>query len=187
LQFMNKMAITIIIKLIYFMLPAYLANMAPVLGKNILKPLAIPIDFGKKWNKQPILGKNKTWRGVLLAVIASTIIFLIQSYLYKFPSIKSISLIDYSSASLWIAFLLGLGAIAGDSIESFFKRRAKIPSGNPWIPFDQIDFTVGALILTAIIYFPGWLNAILIILISAVGHILINHLAFYFKIRKEKW
>ena len=185
---MNKMAdMIIIIKLLYLMLPAYLANMAPVLGKNILKPLAIPIDFGKKWKGKPILGKNKTWRGVVLAAITSTIIFLLQAYLYKFPSMKAISLIDYSSASLWIGILLGLGAIAGDSIESFFKRRAKIKSGQPWIPFDQVDFTIGALALTAIVYFPGWINALIIILISAIGHILINHLAFYLKIRKEKW
>ena len=31
----------------YFMIPAYFANMAPVIVKDRFKKLAIPIDFGK--------------------------------------------------------------------------------------------------------------------------------------------
>jgi len=169
------------------MLPAYFANMAPVIGKNYLKSLAIPIDMNKKLNKKPILGKNKTWRGILFAVIASTIVFIAQQYLYNFNIIKSISIINYQTSTILIGFLLGLGAIAGDSIESFFKRQLNIKSGNPWIPFDQIDFTVGALALTSIIYFPGWTNTLIIVLISALGHIIVNHTAYFLKIRKEKW
>lgn len=169
------------------MLPAYLANMAPVLGKKHLKSLAVPIDCGKKWKGKPVLGENKTWRGVILAVAASTIVFVVQQYLYNFNSFKTISLIDYSAAAVWIGILLGLGAIAGDSVESFFKRRFKVKAGKPWMPFDQIDFTIGALLLTAIVYFPGWTNAIIIVLISALGHVIINHLGYYLKIRNEKW
>ena len=177
----------IILKLLYFMLPAYLANMAPVIGKKYLKSLAIPIDCGKKWKGKPILGKNKTWRGIILAVAASTIVFLAQQYLHNFSSFKSISIIDYSTAPILIGVLLGLGAIAGDSIESFFKRQLNVKPGKPWRPFDQVDFTIGALLLTAIVYFPGWANAIIIVLISALGHVIINHSAYYLKIRKEKW
>jgi CDP-2,3-bis-(O-geranylgeranyl)-sn-glycerol synthase len=48
---------------------------------------------------------------------------------------------------LSLGFLLGLGAMAGDAAKSFFKRRLGIAPGHPWIPFDQIDFQIGALLL----------------------------------------
>jgi len=176
-----------ILKLLYFMLPAYLANMAPVLGKGTLKQLAVPIDAGKTWKGKPIFGKNKTWRGVVLAVILSTCVFLLQAYLYQFEAARKISLIDYGTATVWIGVLLGLGAIAGDSVESFFKRRMNVKPGRPWRPFDQIDFTIGALVLTSIVYFPGWMNSAIIILISAIGHVFFSHLGYYLKLKKDKW
>ena len=177
----------IIIKLLYFMVPAYFANMAPPLGKGILKKIAVPIDMGKKWKGKPVLGKNKTWRGVILAVVAGAVFFLLQRYLYQFGSFKSVSLIDYSSASILIGVLLGFGAIFGDSVESFFKRRRGIGSGKPWIPFDQTDFTIGALLFASTLYFPGWVNAVVIVVLSAVGHILINRIGYLLKIRDVKW
>ena len=176
-----------IIKLLYFMVPAYFANMAPPLGKGILKKLAVPIDMGKKWKGKPILGKNKTWRGVILAVAVGAAFFLLQRYLYQFDSFRAASLIDYSSATIWIGVLLGFGAIFGDAVESFFKRRMDIGSGKPWIPFDQTDFTIGALLFASIIYFPGWAEAVVIVVLSAVGHILINRIGYLLKIRDAKW
>ncbi len=177
----------VILKLLYFMLPAYLANMAPVLGKSMLKQLAVPIDAGKKWKGKPVFGKNKTWRGLVLAVIFSTAVFLLQAYLYQFETARKISLIDYSTATVWIGILLGLGTIAGDAVESFFKRRMNIKPGKPWRPFDQIDFTIGALALTSIAYFPGWLNSVIIVIISAAGHVFFSHLGYYLKLKKDKW
>jgi hypothetical protein len=32
-----------------------------------------------------------------------------------------------------------------DSVKSFVKRRVGIAPGAPWIPFDQLDFVIGAL------------------------------------------
>jgi len=57
----------------------------------------------------------------------------------------------------------------------------------PWIPLDQIDFTIGALALGSFVFFPGWLNALIIISISAIGHILVNHGAYHLGIRDVKW
>jgi CDP-2,3-bis-(O-geranylgeranyl)-sn-glycerol synthase len=39
---------------------------------------------------------------------------------------------------------MGVGALAGDATESFFKRRRGIERGRPWPGFDQLDFLVGA-------------------------------------------
>ena len=168
------------------MLPAYIANMIPPLVKNQFKFLAIPIDGGRKWKGKPIFGRNKTWRGIVAGVVISTAIFLIQRYLYSFESFRLVSMFDYTTATVWIGILLGFGALFGDSVESFFKRRVGIKSGKPWIPFDQTDFTIGALLLTAIVYFPGWTNAVIIIVVSAFGHVLINNIGYYLKIRDTR-
>jgi CDP-2,3-bis-(O-geranylgeranyl)-sn-glycerol synthase len=39
--------------------------------------------------------------------------------------------------------------MAGDSVKNFVWRRLRIPPGAPWIPFDQLDFVLGALVLVA--------------------------------------
>ena len=45
------------------------------------------------------------------------------------------------------------GALFGDIIESFFKRRIGKNRGENWIPFDQLDFIVGVLIFSFIMAF----------------------------------
>ena len=58
-----------ILKCFYFMLPAYLSNMIPVFVKKIFNFMAVPLDFNKRINGKPILGKNKTFRGFFFGVI----------------------------------------------------------------------------------------------------------------------
>jgi len=50
-----------------------------------------------------------------------------------------------------IIFSLCFGALLGDMMESFFKRRIGRDRGQDWIPFDQLDFIVGALVLCFIV------------------------------------
>lgn len=165
------------------MLPAYFANMAPVIVKNFLKPLAKPIDMGIRLKGKPLFGKNKTWRGLIFGILFGIILAYFQSLL----NIK-IEIIDYSNWLLF-GFLSGLGAILGDMIESSFKRQLNRKPGDPFIPWDQLDFVFGSLVLTY------WLIPITIryqviltiIIISPLLHIVVNHFAFYTKIRKEKW
>jgi CDP-2,3-bis-(O-geranylgeranyl)-sn-glycerol synthase len=176
-----------LLALLYFMLPAYIANMAPVLTKGILKKLAYPVDFGAKFRGKPLLGKNKTWRGLIMGVMAGALVFLAQRWLYQFQFFARHSLIDYSSAAVWIGVLLGFGALAGDMVESFFKRQTSRKPGKPWIPFDQVDYTIGALLFVSIMYFPGWVQSLVLVLASVLLHIGANHFAYYTGIRKEKW
>ncbi len=163
------------------MLPAYFANMAPVMMKNTFRFLAKPIDLNLRFMGKPLFGKNKTFRGLIFAVIFAMIIFYIQK------TIGYNSIIDYSQYSLWLGFLLGFGAIIGDLVESFFKRQLNISSGKPWIPFDQIDFVLGALFFSLFVFLPTWQAVVTIIVMSPVLHIIVNHSAYFLRIRKEKW
>lgn len=166
-----------ILKCIYFMLPAYFANMAPVIVKKSFKRLAVPINT-------KIFGKNKTYRGLIFGILFAIIIAFFQYLLY--PSLKSLSFLDYSNW-LEIGFLMGSGAVFGDMIESLVKRRLSYKPGQPFVPFDQLDFVFGALLLISLIFIPTIKMIITIIIASFVLHILINHSAYYLKIRNEKW
>ncbi len=154
--------------------------MAPVfLGK--LKIFSTPIDFGLKWKRKRILGDHKTWKGLIGGILAAIITVYVQS-----NYVTGLEIYDYSQPILF-GFLLGLGALLGDAVKSFFKRRVNIKPGQPWIPFDQIDYSIGALILVSPLYFVGWVNSLAILTFSLVMHILANHLGYYLGIRKLKW
>lgn len=174
----------------YFLLPAAFANMAPVMFKNSLKWLEIPIDLGKTWNGKPIFGPHKTVRGFVMGITLAIIVSFIQAWLSRYPLMQGFSLVDfgqgYGFAALFGA-LVGFGALFGDLVKSSIKRRCGIDAGKPFIPFDEIDFAMGALLFSAIVVPLSWQIAIMSISLAFIFHILTNHLAFYLKIRNEKW
>ena len=178
--------ILFVLKCFYFMLPAYFANMAPVIVKDILKPMAVPIDFGMKIGGKEILGKNKTLRGLFFGIIFAIVIAYFQYLLYSFDYFRGLSFIDYSNWFV-VGFLFGFGALLGDMVKSFFKRRANIKPGERLVPWDQLDFVIGSLVFVNMVVSLTWDKVFYIAIISFMGHILVNHAAYYLKIRNEKW
>ena len=62
--------IQLAINSLIFIFPAYVANSSAVIftGKT-------PIDGGRKWTDgKPLLGKGKTWRGLIMGIISGTFI-----------------------------------------------------------------------------------------------------------------
>lgn len=174
-----------ILKCFYLMLPAYFANMAPVIVKKI-NLLAFPVDFNQQIGNQPVLGKNKTFRGLVFGVVFALTVAYVQSLLYNVGFFKSISFFDYHN---WLLFgiLMGSGALIGDLAKSFFKRRLGLKPGAKFVPFDQTDFAVGALLLIMPVFEITLTIFIVSLVLSFVLHIAVNHLSFYLKIRNEKW
>ena len=174
-----------LLKCFYFMLPAYFANMAPVIVKKV-NLFVFPADFSRQINNKPIFGRNKTFRGLIFGVIFAIIVAYAQFLLYGVEFFKGISFINYSNWLLF-GFLMGFGALTGDLIKSFFKRRLSIKPGAKFIPFDQIDFVVGALVFITPVFDVTLEILIVSLLLSFALDIMVNHLAFYLKIRNEKW
>jgi CDP-2,3-bis-(O-geranylgeranyl)-sn-glycerol synthase len=166
-----------VISALYFFLPAYLANMFPSLAKN-LPFLNYPV-----WEKR--LGKNKTWRGVLIATLTGGLIFWLQQLAYN-KGFTAWAVIDYSGFSIALGFLMGFGAIFGDLVESYYKRKADIIPGKPWVPFDQLDFVIGGLALSFFVYVPKASIVLIIILASPLLHILFNRIGYWLKLQKNK-
>lgn len=177
-----------IIRALYYALPIYFANMAPIFTKNIFQKLARPIDFGKTWKGKPILGRNKTFRGLAAGIVFGIATALVQYMLYDLEIFRGISIFDYTlGSSIMMGALMGFGAIFGDTAESFLKRRAGIEPGKPWIPFDQLDFVIGGMLFSFLIFIAPINYMAIIFIASPIGHMLINRIAFYLRIRKERW
>ncbi len=144
----------IILFALWFFLPAGIANSAPVFANKIplLSRLGMPIDRGKTFRSKRIFGDHKTVRGFVAGIISAIAVTVLQMILYSnFEWAETISRsIDYSNPIvILMGASLGFGALAGDAIESFFKRQLSIQSGKSWFPFDQIDYIVGALFMSS--------------------------------------
>lgn len=178
--------IKLILQTLYLFLPALLANMTPVLVKNIFKSLAKPVDFGKTFRGKRILGEHKTFRGLICGIIVGILIVGLQKMLYSYPSFQWLSAINYEQINfVFLGFLFGFGALFGDMVKSFFKRQFNINPGKPFIPFDQIDFLVGAIIFIQFVYSPSWQMIIILLVIGMLLHFLTNIIGYLLKINKN--
>jgi len=116
-----------------------------------------------------------------IGVLAAVVVTFVQSRVAWEGAVVTY---DY-----WAALRLrfGVGAMTGDSAKSFVKRRAGIAPSKPWIPWDQLDFVLGALILTWGCAALSWPDLATILLLSTGGYILSNHLGYWIGIRGVKW
>ncbi|MBI2654417.1 CDP-2,3-bis-(O-geranylgeranyl)-sn-glycerol synthase [Candidatus Woesearchaeota archaeon] len=182
---MAESLVTFLVKCFYLMLPAYFANMAPVIVKKI-NLLAFPIDFNKRIGNKPILGKNKTFRGLIFGVIFAIIVAYLQFLLYGAELFRNFSFLNYQNWLLF-GFLMGLGALVGDLAKSFIKRRLGLKPSERFVPVDQIDFVIGALVFVMPLLEITFKIFLTSLILSFVLDIIINHIAFHLRVRNEKW
>ena len=181
----------------WYLLPAALGNhnascgnRLPIPGvlKKFLNKLAVPIDFGKTLNGREIFGKNKTWRGLVVGVVTGVLVAGIQAFLFfKIDFFKNNTLIDYGQVNfVLLGALMGLGALSGDLIESFIKRRLNKPSGKPWFPWDQVDWIIGAMILSSAVYQPGVKVVIVTLILFTIVHLCSDRVVCLMGIKKRE-
>jgi CDP-2,3-bis-(O-geranylgeranyl)-sn-glycerol synthase len=160
-------------QMLYLMAPAYLANMTPPFTR-----------FWRGWNR-PIserrLGSHKTVVGAVAGVLVAELAALLQSRVGWDGGI-----VDYRQWPL-IGLLLGAGAMGGDMTKSYFKRRLGIEPGARWIPADQLDFAVGALVLVAPLARITWHDVALTLAITFVADLAVNQIAFRMGVRDTQW
>ncbi len=186
-----------ILSCLYFFLPAYFTNMASSLVKkhSFLKFLDKPIDSGKKFKEQPIFGSHKSWRGLIFGIVIGFLVVFSQKFLYQFPTVQKISFLDYQKINIYLfGFLICFGAIFGDLLFAFIKRRLKLKPGARFFPFDQINYVIGAvLFLTPYFWFYSYIKGfsiwmwIALFILTFFLHIIINRLGYLLNLHKDKW
>jgi len=182
--------LTYILSCLYFFLPAYFANMVPPLVRrsNILKFLDKEVDFGKKFLDQPIFGRNKRWRGVIFSLIVGILVAGIQFWLYQFPAVQKISFLNYLEINILLfGFLISAGAVFGDLLFAFIKRRLGLPPGTRFIPWDQTNYVLGSALFLTPFFKIDILIWITLFILTFLLHIIVNRLGYYLKLHCAKW
>ncbi|MDH5440962.1 MAG: CDP-2,3-bis-(O-geranylgeranyl)-sn-glycerol synthase [Candidatus Bathyarchaeota archaeon] len=160
---------------LYYIFPAYCANAAPVLFGG-----GHPMDFGRKFiDGKPIFGRNKTIRGFIAGLLIGTLVGWAQETLA--PNI------GLEKGSVLLGFSLSLGALFGDLIGSFVKRRLDLKPGASFPVSDQIDFVLLALLFSLPVKPPTFLYAVLIIALTLPIHLLANVIAYLIRVKKRPW
>lgn len=151
--------------------------MSPVLFKRV--------DFLNYPVNKKLLGNHKTWRGLFFGILMAVITVFIQKNM--FPDIP-FKLLDYNIVNpLTVGPLLGTGALIGDMVKSFFKRRIGIRPGNSWIPFDQTDWIIGANLFLLIYTNIGIEKIAISIVMMGVLHPFFNLIGFMLKLQKVRF
>jgi len=168
---------------LWLVFPAYVANSSAVLFAGTL-----PIDLGRNYpDGRRILGQGKTFRGLIGGTMVGVITGIIQQ------AVREHALLAVPSFDpIFVVITLSFGALLGDIIKSFFKRRLGFERGARFPIADQYDFVAGALLLTYI-FFPGWLTLnvtapvfIAVIVLTAPIHLIVNYISFRLG-KKDVW
>lgn len=141
------------------------------------------MDFGKSLGRHRIFGDGKTFRGLLLGIFFGTVAGNVMGYALLGSSL-SLGSIEFYTA---LGFLLSTGAMLGDLIKSFFKRRLGYRSGQPLPLIDQLDFVIGAIVLGSLVYTPTLSMVIFLIVITPLIHLLLNVMSYLLKLKKVPW
>jgi len=176
--------LTLIIDALWLMLPAYVPNSSAVLfaGKT-------PVDFGKNFvDGKRIFGPGKTFRGLIGGTLTGIAVGLFLQLIKESTQIGVPSF-----EPIYVVITLSLGAMLGDLVKSFLKRRLGLDRGSPLPVVDQLDFVVGAWVLTYI-FFSDWfvqnftLSVIVVLLIlSPLLHVAVNVIGYKLGKKKEPW
>lgn len=175
----------LLIEIIWFFLPAGVANMVAAISRY-LPILNYPVDFNKTFYGQPIFGVHKTYRGLFFGLLAAIIFVYLQRFLA--PALADYNLVDYSRSDIWLfGLMMGLGAVLGDLARSFIKRRFGLPPGQPWFPWDQLDWIIGAIIFVYWYQPLSVARIVAAILIAVIAHPLVNYFCYLVKLQNHKF
>ncbi len=170
----------------WLMLPAYIPNNCAALFGG-----GTPLDRGHIFRDgRRTLGDGKTFRGT----IAGTACGLLTGLLLNLIA-PTVDLPSFGTGLEQLPILMGLsfGAMLGDIVAAFFKRRLGLKRGAPLFVIDQLDFVIGAWLLTTLIA-PHWfwnnfnITIILIILIiTPILHRVTNIIGYKIGTKREPW
>jgi CDP-2,3-bis-(O-geranylgeranyl)-sn-glycerol synthase len=180
---------------LWVLLPAYIANATATLPKG----RGPPMDLGRLWkgDGRRILGPSKTWSGFLCGTLFPVPIGLLEQWLVTIapPSLKLVPAFGSSLVgALPVILLLSGGALCGDALGSFVKRRRNLPSGAPALLLDQLGFVVLP-VAVGLLLFPslfwgtfGSLEALAWLLVFTLGlHVGFNYIGYWTGLKKVPW
>ena len=134
------------------------------------------------------MGKHKTWRGLISGMVVATLVLWLQVIAAKhYGWVRDMAKpLDYSTLPVFLLGpLLGFGALGGDAVESFFKRRRGIKSGKKWFPFDQLDYIIGAILVSLPFVRFSWVVYGWMLVLWFLVHIIASYLGWLIHLKDE--
>lgn len=178
--------VPVVVTAVWAMLPAYVPNNAAVIVGG-----GRPIDAGRSWRGHRLLGDGKTWRGTIGGTLVGVGLAIGLNAIR--PTMTPIVGFGLPLFPLSAAITLAAGAMLGDIAASFLKRRTGRRRGVALPGVDQLDFVIGALVLTGIAV-PVWFQAtftpaviIAVVILTPVLHVATNAAAYLLGLKTEPY
>ncbi len=179
---------------LWVLLPTYIANAFATLPRG----RGPPMDFGRNWGDgRRLLGPSKTWSGFLFAGFAAMPFGLLEAWLILLapPNWKLVPVLAPTVAgAVPLAAILTFGAMSGDAIGSFLKRRLGRESGTRTLLLDQLPFVLVPIGLGFAFYpslfasiFLAW-QAVLWLIVFTLGlHAAFNWVGYKAGLKRVPW
>lgn len=181
-----------ILSVFFILIPAGVANIMASLSRYIFPRWTTPIDFGRGW-----FGAHKTWRGLVCGIGMGVLLSVVAVLISLTADAGSLEVYQWHddvaiffTIFAFFSFPVSVGALLGDLLKSFLKRRFGIAPGKPWIPFDQLDWILGA---WAGAWAATWFISVQLhrsflvwtLLIGGLLHMLVNFVAYRLHLQKN--
>ena len=174
---------------IWLMLPAYLPNNFAVLFGG-----GRPLDLGRRFRDgRRILGDGKTFRGTIAGILGGVGMGLVLNEIAS--ARPDLGLPGFGAGYELFLVLIGLslGAMIGDVVASFFKRRMGMERGAALFLVDQLDFVLGSWALLLVLA-PGWFSQnfspeiiFIVLIVTPILHRVTNIIGYKIRAKKEPW
>lgn len=180
---------------LWVLIPPYVASATATMPRG----RGPPMDFYRlwPWDGRRLLGPSKSWSGFCFGSFIAVLVALFEAWLILLapPSLQLVP--QYGPtllAAIPVVLLLSFGAMTGDALGSFIKRRLNHGSGARVPLLDQLPM-VGLPILVGAALFPAVflptffsLEALIWLLLFTLGlHTLFNWIGFRAGLKRVPW
>jgi CDP-2,3-bis-(O-geranylgeranyl)-sn-glycerol synthase len=147
------------------------ANGTPVLIKKLLGDfLAYPLDGGRTFlDGRPFLGPAKTIRGVVTSILATSICAPLVG-------------VTWTTGAM-----VGIAAMAGDTLSSFMKRRMGLASSSRASGLDQVPESLLPALACRNLLGLTFADIIAVVALFVIGEVVLARLLFRLRIRDEPY
>jgi CDP-2,3-bis-(O-geranylgeranyl)-sn-glycerol synthase len=183
------------VAVLWVLLPAFVANALATLPRG----RGPPMDLGRIWrgDGRPLLGPSKTWSGFFAGALLAMPVGWLEAWLILLapPNLAIVPRLGPTVlAATPVIALLTFGAMAGDALGSFVKRRLGRSSGTRTVLLDQLPFVLLPVLVGAAVdpglfvsVFARW-EAVLWLLVYTLGlHAAFNWVGYWAGLKKVPW
>jgi len=158
-------------ELLQLLLLIIIANGSPVLIREVINNnFSLALDLGKKLpDKKRIFGDSKTWRGIVAALVSTTIVAWLLGY--------------HAETGLLVAIY----AITGDLFSSFIKRRLAMQPSSMAPLLDQVPESLFPALMLMETFNLDISSVVLLVLIFVIVELVLSRILYRWGMRKHPY